>query len=326
MKQSRIIPILLTVLLFAVMPAAAQQTADDKALITDEQIVVLPKDVYVGDQMEIRYTFTTSIDLSANTQLPTKLIPPEMDELTILSITLSDADSTGGNGYVLSVQCIPWKSGIIDIPEITDQLTLSLDIPPITIQSILLHTGNQELRSIKAPILIPGTTWIIWFIVLIILIFCGGIIFFIGLLKKRGLTLKEFWYMVFSTPYYRRAMRVLRRMTKKGESFSDMDWAHMLSQCIRMYLSERFQFEFDAVSSSDIVFVFAAITDNTQDETITSRMEILEQILVRMDYIRFSGASDGSATLTADERATVIKSVREIIRFFEKGEKQDAAV
>lgn len=317
---------------FAAAPLAAQQaTVQKETLITNEQIVVLPKDVYVGDQMEIRYTFATSLDLSPESPLPRELTPPEMEELTILSMTLMDADSSGANGYVLSIQCIPWKSGIIDIPAFQDNLAMELDVPPISIQSILVHTGSYELRSVKPPVLIPGTTWIIWGLVLLIVAIAAGIILFLGMLKKHGLTLTQAWYLVFSKPYFRRAMRTLRRLTKKGDTLEDTEYAKAITQCIRAFLTNRFAYEFDAVSSSDTMAAFDELTGGTQEEPVLSQIEILEQILVRMDYVRFSGATDGTNTMTTQERQAVVTAVKEAVRYLEKGENKkeepaDAAV
>ncbi len=322
---------MLAFLLCLSTPLAAQQTAAKDTLISNEQIVVLPKDVYVGDQMEIRYTFATSIDLSPDVQLPLELTPPDISDLTILSMTLSEADSSGANGYVLSIQCIPWKAGIIDIPPLQDNLSMEIDVPPISIQSILVHTGNQELRDIMPPVLIPGTIWIIWGLVLLVLAIGAGIIFFLGQLKKRGLNLLQFWYLIISTPYYRRVMRTLRRLTRKNALYDDQAFALTVTQCLRSFLTERFQFDFTTVSSSDTVLVFCDITADTQDQPVIDQMCIVEQILVRMDYVRFSGADNQSSVLTLDERKAVISAIRQAVRFFEKGElppqeETDAAV
>ncbi len=325
----KVITICLCGILAGISSIAAQQSPQKDTLITNEQIVVLPKDVYVGDQMEIRYTFATSIDLSSNIQLPAQLTTPEMDDLTILSITLSEADSTGSNGYVLSVQCIPWKSGIIDIPPLQEDLALEIDVPAISIQSILVHTGNQELRTLKGPILIPGTTWILWLIVLAIIAVGGSILFLLRQLKKRGLTITQFWYLIFSSPQYRRTMRTLRRLSKKNNTFDDQNFARTITHCIRSFLTEQFSFDFNAVSSSETVLIFDDLTGYTQDESVLSRIETLEQILVRMDYIRFSGDTTTSGTLMIEERTAIIKAIRETVRFLEKGpqeEKNDAAV
>jgi len=321
MKKRVTCAALLATLALCTAPLAAQQTAASKdTLITNEQIVVLPKDVYVGDQMEIRYTFATSIDLAPDMELPLTLTAPELEELTIISMTLSEADSSGANGYVLSIQCIPWKAGIIDIPPLQENFSMEVDVPPISIQSILVHTGNQELRSLMPPALIPGTTWIIWSLILLVLAICGGIIFFLGQLKKHGLTLTQFWYLIVSTPYYRRAMRTLRRLTRKNDQFDDQAFAQTVTHCLREFLTARFSFDFNAVSSSDTVLVFCDITADTQDEPVITRMTTLEQILVRMDYIRFSGATDQTGILTLDERKAVIAALREAFRFFERGE------
>ena len=80
--------------------------------LMNETLTVLPKDVYIGDVIEIRYSFTTNINLTDDLTVDIEL--PESKDYEILSMKL-----TGANGsYVLQISCIPWKVGALDLPKI----------------------------------------------------------------------------------------------------------------------------------------------------------------------------------------------------------------
>ena len=141
--------------------------------ISDMQTVVLPRDVFVGDEMEIRCTFSCEEDLLPEDVLSIDIAVDEIPDMTVKSITLQRA----GLSYMLSMLCVPWSLGDIEIPpvllysghveeteteseedgDVAENINIYLDIPAVTIKSIVNYTGASDLRPSKAPILVPGT-------------------------------------------------------------------------------------------------------------------------------------------------------------------------
>ena len=129
----------------------------------DGRVSVMPKDVYVGDEAEIRFEFSFAEKLfegdspSLNVQAFADVsdmsdVPPGSrseneelkrifftDDYTIQSMRLKGSPPS----YVLSIVFIPWKTGEIDMSafDLSSVLGLSVrpfltDIPPVHIQSI----------------------------------------------------------------------------------------------------------------------------------------------------------------------------------------------
>ena len=66
--------------------------------------------------------------------------PPEMKDCTIQKMTVARF----GTEYMLSVHCIPWSPGVLDIPPVTLPVVTEfsdepcvVDVPPVIIQSIV---------------------------------------------------------------------------------------------------------------------------------------------------------------------------------------------
>ena len=148
--------------------------------LLNESFSVVPKDIYIGDLVEIRYNFSTNINLLE--QQDVKISFPENLKYEILTSSLS-----GDNGnYTLEISCIPWETGTIDLPKIElseyiENLSTSfaIDVPSFTVLSIVERTNKKNLQSVAAPVLIPGTTWFIYFVIILCLLLISLFIYFL---------------------------------------------------------------------------------------------------------------------------------------------------
>ena len=113
--------------------------------LLNESFSVVPKDIYIGDLVEIRYNFPTNINLLE--QQGVKISFPENTKYEIISSTLS-----GDNGnYTLEISCIPWETGLIDLPKIelseyieTISTSFAIDVPSFTVLSIVERTNKKD--------------------------------------------------------------------------------------------------------------------------------------------------------------------------------------
>ena len=272
--------------------------------LMNENFTVLPKDVYIGDLIEIRYSFTTNINLTDDLRLEINL--PESPDYQINAATLS---GTNGN-YTLQISCIPWKIGSIDIPKInlaeySDTITTSfaIDIPSITVLSIVERTEKKDIRPIIAPQLIPGTTWVIYIGIIAILLLLGLFVYF--LLHAKTITSK---YRDFSINWVakrnlRKTTKQLKKLNKKAVKYADKDFAKALSQISRQFLTTRFSKNFNSVSSSKIYQEINEVFCDLLPNEIIDKIEIISNILSRCDYVRFSGEETDTAKLSLTERS-----------------------
>ena len=131
-------------------------TFAEDIVISEMQTVVLPRDVFVGDEMEIRCTFSCDVDLLPENAFSTDIKMDDIPDMTVKSVSLQRA----GASYMLSMLCIPWSLGDIEIPpillygkseenndnesdssSIPEEERIFLDVPAVTIKSIVNYTG-----------------------------------------------------------------------------------------------------------------------------------------------------------------------------------------
>ena len=215
----------------------------------NQTVTVLPKEVFLGDEMEIRYSFSTNVELIGNEDGVIKIEAPVMDSATIKNIEL-----VGHNGnYILSVQCVPWIVGMLDIPPIdiapftsTISVPFILDIPPVTIETIVEKTQKKDLRPVRPPIVIPGTTWILYGLIFLGILLVILLIVILIRIKNVKAGLSSFFERIFSSRNYRRTIKKIKKLSRTAKKISDSDFAKEASFIIRKYFSIRFVHNFEA--------------------------------------------------------------------------------
>ena len=280
--------------------------------LMNETLTVLPKDVYIGDVIEIRYSFTTNINLTDDLTVDIEL--PESKDYEILSMKL-----TGANGsYVLQISCIPWKVGALDLPKIdlsdyskTLTTSFAIDIPSITVQSIVEKTQKKEIRPVASPLLIPGTTWLVYLIILLFIIFLALLIYLLIHTKKVISLWNDLVQKRISKKNLKKTIKQIKRLNKKSAKYSDSDFAKELSIITRQFLSTRFKENFNSVVSSKIFFEINKIFQDTLPESIEEKIHNISSILERCDYIRFSGSTEEEAIFSFVERSTLSENLIE---------------
>ena len=313
----------------------------------DGRVSVMPKDVYVGDEAEIRFEFSFAEKLfegdspSLNVQAFADVsdmsdVPPGSrseneelkrifftDDYTIQSLRLKGRPSS----YVLSIVFIPWKTGEIDIPvfDLSPVLGLSVrpfltDIPPVHIQSITEKTGEKQLRPVKGPIIIPGTTYAVAaFCAVLLLFFAVVTALLIRFALIRGF-FQAFFERMFSSQSFRAVCRELLFLEKRGQALPSGIFCTRLSRLIRSYLENRFSYPFTAKTSPELVPAFSEFFAHSASERSYAYMQDLYEVCARCDYIRFSGES----VFSREERIDSVERTRSALLYFEQPEEREA--
>lgn len=286
-------------------------------VISDMQTVVLPRDVFVGDEMEIRCTFSCDVALLDENVLSSDITVDDIPDMTVKSVTLQKA----GSSYMLSMLCIPWSLGDIEIPPILiysmeqstdnpdEDVRIFLDVPAVTIKSIVTYTGASDLRPAKAPLLIPGTTWVIYILSIIGITIIVTLV--IILIKFRSFRKKV--HAVVSAclvvKNYHSLKYQLRKLMKGKKPVSDVQFADIVSHLIREYISCRFAYNFRSETPAGVVEAFERITCGLFAVEVGEAVQELSEVLVRCDYIRFSGDEGANGVLSAEERVRICVTV-----------------
>ena len=284
----------------------------------DGRVSVMPKDVYVGDEAEIRFEFSfaeklfegdspsLSVQAFADVDAPEEVPPGSRseneelkrifftDDYTIQSMRLKGSPPS----YVLSIVFIPWKTGEIDMSafDLSTVFSLSVrpfltDIPPVHIQSITEKTGEKQLRPVKGPIIIPGTTYAVFaFCAVLLLFFAVVTALLIRFALIRGF-FQTFFERMFSSQSFRTVCRELLFLEKRGQALPSGVFCTRLSRLIRSYLENRFSYPFTAKTSPELVSAFSEFFAHSASERSYAYMQDLYEVCARCDYIRFSGES-----------------------------------
>lgn len=291
---------------FVLMPLAAD--VPSSLSVPETEMTVIPRDVFIGDEMEIRYAFHATEDLLPSETEVLSLQVPDTEDISVLEVSLvKESDS-----YVLTARCIAWRTGKVTLPSIDLQQfnpeleePYVLNVPPVTILSVIEYTGKKDLRPARAPLVIPGTTWIIYVIIIVcVLLFVALIV----ILVKFNAVRTRF-YAAFASVLIARNFRLLRRrirrFLKRYLEAETAVFATEFAHFIRGYMSVRFKTDFDAVTASEFVSAFAGAMNYTGSPEAVGATEVIADILVRCDYVRFSGDTGESGTLSAEERSTM---------------------
>jgi len=124
--------------------------------------ILMPQEVFVGDTAEFSFGTASLNSVIADGILFT--VPseglPASNELTVESIVVF----RNGNSETVTVRFVPWISGVLQIPSFEIK-KIRITPPPVRIASLVEKTGKSVLESARSPLLIPGTTWLLYAII-----------------------------------------------------------------------------------------------------------------------------------------------------------------
>lgn len=335
----------------ASLAAAFAQNMPDTVSANASELsqTLLPLEVYVGDEAELRYSFRSAVDFFPNAEL---VMEEEINAAKFPfrklydSITIKKAYFTRNDmEYVISVHFIPWRSGTIEFPPFdlfsvlnlnekdkNKNISYSILFDPIEIKSIVEKTNLREMQPPSPPFIIPGTTYVIFAIVL------GAIIFFALLLRaliKFGDIRRWFNHMKISRAYRRNSAIAVKKIKKllKNKKLNDIEFCAAMQNITRTYLAFRFNYPFASASARGIREAFMKICLGEIPPVIDNSVEDLTSMFIRTDYIRYAHDSiesqlyppaEHQAKLAAAERKSLSDMVLKAIAVFESdGESEE---
>ncbi|WP_428769713.1 hypothetical protein V1L52_11250 [Treponema sp. HNW] len=297
----------------------------------------------MGDEAEIRFEFSFAGNLlnSGSSSVPggrqggltaSQTVSDEAvcellsaSEYTVKKLTLSGSSPL----YVLSVFFIPWKTGELDMApfDLASVFKLSasplfIDIPGVEIQSISEKRGEKNLRPVRGPLIMPGTTYVVVLFSALILLFGAALLVVLFRFKLIRDIAQSFFSRIFSSHNYLRACRELLFLEKNGIKSEASLFCRRLSSLIRSYLEKRFALPFTAKTSGELVAAFSAFFAETASETSCEYMHGLYEVCARCDYIRFCGIQNPD--FPEEERLLWIQKTRSALVYFEQPEEPEA--
>lgn len=328
------------------IPAAFPQEADFVSQ------VLLPLEIFVGDHAEIRYTFRSAADFfqgDGDSELREFKNPfaGQEDTFSVLESELQRTDME----YTVRFVIVPWKVGTISFPPFDLNSALGIGgergesqnslsefsephffvaLEPVQVKSIVEKTNSTQIMPPVPPVIMPGTTYVIFFAVIFAVVFF--ILFFRVLLHFSSIRRK--WSLFFQRRRYKKnAEETVKRIrrTVKNTKLTDIEFCRELQRAMRDYLEFRFACKFTSVSSSSIRASFETIFAGMIPSEIAFAVEDLVALFVRTDYIRYAHdsidsrlypPSEHQASLVESERKTLSEMCTKVISCFENTEEQ----
>ncbi len=314
--------------------------------------IMVPKEIYIADKGLVQYTFKTPIDLFAMTsqeyifgeemRIPVEKLSflVDQNECSLEKVLIL----RNGLSYNLCITFVPWKTGEIkfsefdlvklcielnpndEVDEYAQSTTYPIRIEPIKISSLSEKLNIVNIKAPYPPLLIPGTTYVIWSIIILVLVFIVLIAIFIIRLQ---FFLNKYRILKMHIDYKKNSIRTRRRLKallKNKNKSDDKTFCYNWQKLMREYLEYRFKVSFSSVSKNKMHSLIFSVSDFVFTEEEESALDKLSRLFVRTDYIRFAQGSIDSqllpveehrAELLDNERKTIVEETYSIINIFE---------
>ena len=336
--------ILFLTLAFFLFPLNSQSLDDFESV----QEVLVPKEVFVGDRADLCYTFRSAVDFFASadkSRIKGDVLTLVFTEQTFSSVKdkcqiVNAVLMRNGLNYTLDITFIPWQTGSIDFPSLAlDQMcsgdtssenSFIVNPSPVVISSLAEKLNVSSLKPPVSPIQLPGTTYILWTLIIIFILFLfvlALVIIKFPLIKEKYRRFKEL------KAFKKNEKTTLKKLSKLIHSaVNDKDFAVSWQHIMRSYLSKRFGTTFENTAASKIAYLIRKITQDTLDTDEQILVEILSQMFIRTDYVRYAQGSIDSTLLPLEEhsanflpmeRETIIHSSIDLIASFEDNKEKE---
>ncbi|MBQ9539686.1 MAG: hypothetical protein IJU95_10510 [Treponema sp.] len=304
---------LLIILAFLFFPLAAQELVPSSVKQS-----LIPKEIYVGDTAQLSCSFHSDVDFYLLAQRAGAVSKMEGGVLyldisdgyfnqmeprcTVSSLSMSQVGTT----YTLVLRFIPWRTGSLEfIPLDMARLChadtgMLVTLEPVQVLSLAKKLGTETLRPVAPPILLPGTNYIVWSIIVLLIVLLVLLAIFamnFSSAIKRMIIFKEKMGYSYNAFISRRKLRGL--LKKDWEA--DSDFAQGWQLVMRGYLNYRFNCSFFSVTSKDIFKIITEATGDMLDIEQENAVLSVQAAFIRTDYIRYAKDSPDSRKLPAQD-------------------------
>nr|MCR5607131.1 hypothetical protein [Treponema sp.] len=311
---------------------------------TSTEQLTTPKDIYVGDEVHIHYNFRSPYDLfdieknNENIEIPLDKDFPTFYEksslCTIKEVSLKRFDEVN---YILNIVLVPWKTGVIDFERfnlhdlfqssgIQSNISFPIDIMPIEILSLSEKNHITILQPPTAPILVAGTTYFVYGLIILCCIFIALICITLTHVSSVISFLKHLKAVLGYGKNAYTAVKRLRRLEHDTEC-SDADFSKEIQVITRNYLSYRYSTPFNNYDTFEIEKSFDILAKHSVHFAQKMRLQELLSMFHRTDYIRYATNSLESKLLPPSlhetilldgEREALSMTVKKAISYFER--------
>lgn len=271
---------------------------------------LIPQQIFVGDEASFFYHLPLNYNIEKLNIFDVNNMP-ENEKITIKNISVEKRN----NGYFLRIDFIAWQTGNINFPELI-MSNLNIDLPEIFVYSVLETYNIKTLQPPRAPILIPGTIYLLYgcsalFLSIMILL----LFFIVGLKKSWFLFLKK----IFIKNNNKAFRNKLNKLNKRFKKIYKMFTANKLSY--EKYENIWFK-DFEKALKNYLSFFCIHKNKNWHSLTYSEMLDILKQstpnqklihehfelLFNTVQIVRFSGIDFFSKEVFDYQRILLTKS------------------
>ena len=297
--------------------------------LADGQFFVNPKEIFCGDKVVLKYQTVLTDDnaIFLGNVLPIKITEPEqlakIIKIDSLDCTVENFEiSISGNLLTSQINFVPWRLGKVSYPTVKLELeSLIVELPgsEFTVSSILEATGETSVKPAMGPILLPGTTYTVYAGVLLVIVFLSLVIF---TLTKSSKIIRFFKNIIIARRYkknYKKSLAMLKKLGKNSQNISYKEFAEELQKIMRSYFAFRFSDKIYNLATAEIVGWFNSVYNLILPEQAEKAIHLFYEIMLRCDFLRFSGNSVSGGEFQKDEGDELIQKASKIMELIEKG-------
>ncbi|MCQ2580238.1 MAG: hypothetical protein MJ159_06040 [Treponemataceae bacterium] len=294
-------------------------------------VSLIPSDVTVGERAQLVYRFESSFpfplqnfNLLENSEILKK--QNDSGNCTIFSLQFE----ANGSDCVLIMDLIPWKAGELSFLPFDFSIMQSkaagqidsedlenafiIEIPSVSVRSVTEETGVSVLQPPEPPLVIPGTTYTVYFCICASAVLCVLVSVFLLRFKQIRLWWQNFCIKTKRRRNARQFVRLLRAFLRAKKQFEeDIAGAEIISKEVRLYLERRFGLGFESAVTGELL----NIAENEFEQCCLESLAEIQKVLVRCDELRFSD-DEQKKKFTADERTSIAFALKTAVLHFEK--------
>lgn len=199
-----------------------------------------PREVFVGDAAEFAFQYPpleSVLDEGVTIRVGAEDLPVSYD-LDLLSVSVQKS----GGSVSVSVSFIPWTSGTLSIPAFAVKGVM-VSPPSVNIASIVEITGKTSLENARSPLLVPGTTWLLYGLIGVILLVIALFAFLLFRLRSLLFNAGDKFQVRKRTRILERSLKTLER---KSGSYDNALWYASYARIVRGYLGACLAGDFNA--------------------------------------------------------------------------------
>ena len=297
--------------------------------LADGQFFVNPKEIFCGDKVTLQYQTVLTDDnaIILGNVLPIKISDSEqlakIIKIDSLDCTLENFElSISGNLLTSQINFVPWRLGKLSYPTVKLELeSIIIELPgsEFSVSSILEATGETSVKPAMGPILLPGTTYIVYGSIFLGIILLSLLIF---TLTKSSKIIRFFKNIIIARRYkknYKKSLAMLKKLGKNSQNISYKEFAEELQKIMRSYFAFRFSDKIYNLATAEIVGWFNSVYNLILPEQAETAIHLFYEIMLRCDFLRFSGNSVEEGNFKENENIELIQKASKIMELIEKG-------